>query len=240
MIENKKYIDIDFISCQDAKKRNCECVRYGADLSLFFGELPDSNGLVSKKNKKYNLCFNGVKALSYAVFKNLFSNNSVVNSVSFPDLVNIGNSSLYNAFYSTNIMKASFPKLKEIDENGLNECFYNCDLTSIEFPKLEKIKDYGMRQCFLSNTKLTTVKFDKLNSVGAYGFAQAFSYCDKLENIYFPELKNIGENAFINFINSQSKNITIHFRADMESVVTALPYYENGFGNANAIILFDL
>lgn len=71
--------------------------------------------------------------LSCAYVGAIFTNTNL----SFIDLVEIGQNSLYNTFRSSNVETFSFDKVNKIDVNGLNSAFAYCNsLTSIAFPAL--------------------------------------------------------------------------------------------------------
>lgn len=71
--------------------------------------------------------------LSCAYVGAVFANTNL----SFVDLIEIGQNSLYGTFRSSNVETFGFDKVNKIDADGLNSAFAYCNsLTSISFPAL--------------------------------------------------------------------------------------------------------
>lgn len=156
----------------------------------------------------------------------------------------------YMFYNRNNIINAVFPKLKSI--NGSACCgsmFAYCrGLNTISFPVLESIiGERAFTSICYQCTSLENVYFDSLHTIdGKTAFTVAFKGCTNLKRIDFPKLTNISAKAFVGsssiydaFVDCAALT-EIHFRYDVEHIVTALDGYSTKWGAENATIYFDL
>lgn len=132
---------------------------------------------------------------------------------------------------------------------GLYQTYLNCTgiTGEVNFKKLQGI--YGVQACqemFKGCTHITSVRFPSLKIItGQNVFTDAFSGCTDLTDVYFP-MWNIytastsSRNAFGTTSSNWAfpSNATVHFRTDMQSVVSTFTGYSSNFGAGS--ILFDL
>ena len=196
-----------------------------------------------------------------------FKNCTGITSVAFPKLHVITQNTINSCFYGcANLASISFPELEYLYSatNVVQGC---TELQSISFPKLMEFGQ--MQSFFSGCTNLTSIQFPVLcRCVLTYGFLSAFSGCSSLETISFPKLicfqgANMWSGAFANSgikhiyfsglayssnvipsntiggLLSNVSNCTVHFPAELQSVVESLPSYPN-FGGTNTTVLFDL
>lgn len=135
-------------------------------------------------------------------------------------LITVGYRGMYNAFYGCkNITRVDLSSLQNVDTYGLYNAFYDSTgITSIDLRSLTTIGSSGMYYAF-ANTNLTTISFQSLisvqtNSFGSAPFNYAFNFCTALTEI--------------------------HFRSDMQEIISTLDGYADKWGATNATIYFDL
>lgn len=120
----------------------------------------------------------------------------------------------------------------------------NCgSLTNIDVSGLQSVSGTQVfAYTFMGCSSLETVRFSSLSVIGgAQTFNQAFRGSG-IKHIYMPAITN---NSFVNSSNVfygmlyQTSGCTMHFPANVQATVQALPDYDSGF-YGNATILFDL
>lgn len=122
---------------------------------------------------------------------------SGVQSITFPSLKSIGNSTFENC---DSLDYIDMPNLESIG----TKCFYDCDsLINISFPSLKSIGNQGFSAC----DNLLTAEMPNLSTIGEYGFAE----CPNLINAVMPNITEIGAYAFQNcssLNNIETSNVT--------------------------------
>lgn len=107
------------------------------------------------------------------------------------------------------------------------------DIYSVEYGG-----DYICNEC----TGLTNVSFTNLVSVKGGVLTHAFQNCVNLRSVSFPMLTSItnGGNTTFFWMLEGCSNVTVHFRSDMQSTISALPQVGIGFRGTNTTVLYDL
>ena len=102
--------------------------------------------------------------------------------------------------------------------------------------------EYGGNYICNECTGLTSASFTNLVSVKGGILNYAFKNCVNLRSVSFPMLTSITNGANITFfwMLDGCSNVTVHFRSDMQSTISALPQVEIGFRGTNTTILYDL
>lgn len=183
----------------------------------------------------------GDRALQYC-----FYTCTKLASASFPALRELGAYALYYCFYQCVALKhVDMPLLTEITGSAMDSCFYGCGIESIDFPSLTTITgSYAMYQCFRGCRQLKRASFPVLATIentGTNAMSYCFEGCSSLESMSFPALTTVSTwSVFTNCFMSCPALVEIHFRADMQSVIEAMPGYSSKFGATNATIYFDL
>lgn len=163
-----------------------------------------------------------------------------------------GNYATYYLFYFSPIRELDLSSLETITGNYAcgNMFYYYVYPTHIDLHSLKTISgNYACSNMFYaSSTKnLESIDLSSLETItGNYACQGMFYGCNKLTTISFPSLTTIeGTNPFgTSGSNLMFYNCTglkeIHFKADMQSTVEAIPGYSTKFGATNATIYFDL
>lgn len=148
-----------------------------------------------------NILFPDLKHISGGSMYSMFEQNHVIQTVSFPALVNISASSVCEYMFSKcgNLESAYFPELQEVQAGrSFPGAFQSCHaLHTFSAPKLKTIGPYGesgqFQYTFSSDSKLTNVDLTSLEKIeGFFACSGMFSGCSKLETILLPSLKTIG------------------------------------------------
>ena len=156
---------------------------FGVSMSSVMGEL-DENGVLTKSRSAYNLDFSGVKQFGKYVYHNEWNGKNIVNSVSAPDAVYIGQGCFDSAFYASPffgsaLTSVSFPNVKYIANYGFNQAFSTSNVTSANFSNLLEIREQGMTSAFSNARNLVSINFSNLRRVYSYGLGYAFTGCNK-------------------------------------------------------------
>lgn len=110
--------------------------------------------------------------------------SSVLSTVNFPNVTNIGVSAFYNCASLTTL---SFPKVVTIESTA----FYLCRiLSTVAFPSATTIGVNAFGNCSL----LTTISFPNATNISS----SAFAICTSLSVVSFPKATVIGSRAFYN------------------------------------------
>lgn len=233
--------------------------KFGASVDNFLNDV-DENGSLKRntKNEVVEINLSGVKELGDYVFS-YYKLSNVIDPYYFycPDLEYIRNRALYYACSNPGVQKGvlrgvNFAKVKQIDSYGM--CYFSSGLYSnigyVDLGSLETIAENGMQYAF-QNCGVSGVNLSSLVSVGNNGLYGAFSISSSIgekmvEPIYFNSLISFGSNPFgtstasRQCFNGQTSIPEIHFRADVQAIVEALPGYSNKWGATNSDIIFDL
>lgn len=230
----------------------------------------------------FNVEFPDLEELGQEALFKTFAESKIKNAV-FTKLTTVDQYySLNSAFYHSSIESVSFPELVTINDSSGFSCERMCEsdisfllgkLTSVSFPKLATIS--GQRACgsMLQYQKLlTTFPFNKVETItGTNAMSYAMQYCSNTEinfeelttingntalaafnygntaltKVYFPKLNSIsGTDVFGASYSGMLYNCTncteIHFKSDMQSTISAITGYANKWGATNATIYFDL
>lgn len=218
--------------------------KYGATIDAYLGSI-DENGIMQEPvGEPLELVFTGVKIINnsrsinipngHIARGNVALNWQTVKSASFPDLEEVREDGLKNAFYKTSIESVSFPKLKYIaptpgssyNNYAFNSTFenkpvwdngaYKGGLKTVSFPELEEIKS-GCGQiftgCFTGNVELTSVSFPKLKKISSQMQRAGFSTGPQavpITTTEMPALEEYNANATFLFY-AQSSITTVNF-----------------------------
>lgn len=176
------------------------------------------------------------------------SGGQYIEEVSCPKLsVVSGNYAFRDAFKDCLVLNVDFSSLREVSGNYAfsgtfknNNELYECNI----FYNIETISgNYAFQNCFKgvnglwSDTEELTINATSITGSDALSYA-----FDEVENLYivnFPNLTTVTTNALRNAF-SGTYISEIHFRADMQSTISALTGYAEKFGASDAIIYFDL
>ncbi len=238
-----KYIDVEI-----------DKTRFNTTLDNYIGSI-DENGIYQIP-ESFDIKFFGVTKLGSSALQREFAYKNI-KSVSFPDLKIIeGTYALREAFYyCTSLELIEFPELEEI--NG-GYCFYDwLSYTSsmpktLSFPKLKSITQlsssrYPMYYLAPSSSGVESVSFPVLESIiGSSIFYNSFTNNTNLTRMDFPNLKTIsqqdgfGSSSTSYAFRGCSSLTEIHFRMDMQEIVSTLTGYADKWGATNATIYFDL
>ena len=228
-----------------------EVKKYNLTINSFLGDV-DANGVLQVPSVLEDAIFTGVKeiptgtqnpsATSLLNYKFLLSS---IKNVSFPDLVNIGNYGLSNAFRYSKLETISFEKLENINQGAFTNAFANCsNLRSILFPAVKTIDGVSCTGICQNSTNITSLSFPELTEIKERNaFTNAFAGVNNVE-IFFPKLTTIfdagsGQQSAFNGISQNSNDMTLHFKAGMESTIQALTGYPN-FGGKPITYVYDL
>lgn len=155
-------------------------VQNAANLSATIADIP-SGGAGSKWGMTPD-------EVLYSINETLRPFGNVSGDVNFSGISAIADYRLYGAFENSNIKSLSFPNLITIgNPHTIEYICKNCkELTSVSFPGLSSGNlAYSFTEC----TKLSSVSFPNLKESG--GMSDAFRYCSSLSSISFPNLTNI-------------------------------------------------
>lgn len=197
--------------------------KYGCSIDNILGNV-DENGRYQNPTEPFTLDMSSVKSLPvYGLYYKFY--NSKVSGV-----LTIGLEGDLNASYA------------------MCNCFNGCTgITSVDLSSLTAVSgDFAMTGCFQSCTGLTSVDLSSLTTLsGSTPMSNCFNGCIGLTTISFPALTSISNDAFgeysWDYIFSGCTSLTeIHFRADMQATIEALPGYADKWGATNATIYFDL
>lgn len=137
----------------------------------------------------------------------------------------------------------TFKDITSIVDNGMsNACTNKKTLTgSVNFANLTSIGNSGLYNAFGSCSNISYANFPKLETMNYRGLMYAFNGCTNLKEVSFPSFINAGSytNQFSNMLSGCS-DVTVHFRADMESTLSTWPNVQTGFSGTNTTVLFDL
>lgn len=148
-----------------------------------------------------------------------------------------------NVHQKLHLTSISFPELLTIGNYGLQNAFgYSSNCTSISLPKLTTVNSYGLQNTFRLLTSLTSVSFPMLTTLGSYAFNQTFMQVSGLV-LSFPALTSNSFGSYTNQFNNMlylGSNNTVHFPSNLQSVIGSWSDVINGFGGTNTTVLFDL
>ena len=149
----------------------------------------------------------------------------------------------YNVQQKLYLTSISFPELLTIGNYGLQNAFgYANNCTSISFPKLTTVNTYGLQNTFRLLTSLTSVSFPMLTTLGSYAFNQTFMQVSNLV-LSFPALTSNSFGSYTDQFNNMfysGSNNTVHFPSNLQSVIGSWSDVTGGFGGTNTTVLFDL
>ena len=172
---------------------NVPVEKYGASISAILGDV-DANGVLQAPTEKVDLVFSGVKDLGNKALSHKFYENTILKSISFPDLITIsGYYALNGAFYGG--------KVNNLTYDGL---------TSIYFPKLETVSSaYAMYDAFSFNNGITSIELPKLKTIsGNNAFSKTFSSMENLTSVSLPELTTISGSQGMNFCFQYNRHLS--------------------------------
>lgn len=206
---------------------------------------------IENNNTIYSVQFLKLKTINgYDCFSNFsYSNNSapIVIDVSKVETIS-GYTSMYRAFpYIPKQTTFNFHSLKTISgERAMMNCFEGINENSqVDFSNLETISGQStMLNCFYRG-RFSVQRFQKLNDISQSQncFQQAFSSLIFSCDIYFDALTSTSFGTYTNQFSqmlSSSKNCTVHFPSNLQSVIGSWSDVVAGFGGTNTTVLFDL
>lgn len=164
-------------------------------------------------------------------------------SVDLSSLDNVtGESACYYMFYGcTGLTSINLSSLTTISGNyGCQYMFYGCTgLTNVDLSSLTEINaKYACQYMFRDCTGITSVDLSALTTVGGQNACQyMFRGCTSLKRLLFPSLSTVLGDPFSNMLTGCS-DVLVVFPAALESTITSLSSYNNGFGGTNTEILF--
>lgn len=209
--------------------------KYGATGGTFLGDV-DANGVLSyDSNTPTDLVFTGVRDLGDYALLLAFVRVTTISTISKAGVAGF-----------SSIQSVSFPDLVNISGNhALRFAFTHCkNLASINFPKLETVT--STRTCYMAfgDTDLTTVSFPVLNTItGSYCLQNFFTDCQKLTTLSFPALTSTSFGSYTNQFNAMLSGVTgctVHFPSNLQSVIGSWSSVTSGFSGTNTTVLFDL
>lgn len=195
-----------------------------------------------------------VTVIGPSVLYHKFSKRANLTQVSLNGVETIENSGMREAFAESELETLELNNLRTVEALGCYGMCYNCkSLTSINLPLLEVVNggtatptaSSPMYTAF-AGTGVTNVEFPSLYKISnVNGMAAAFQNCADLYIISFPMLTDVNKQAFgsavIYYIFRNCPDLTeIHFRADMETVISTMTGFNAKWGATNATIYFDL
>lgn len=189
--------------------------KYGLSVDNLLGEVT-SQGMLILPLVEGNVILNGVKS--------------------------IGSQVLMWKFKDCNVKSFSAPDLESITTASACEgAFYNAGVSSISMPKLEIIGGYNSCRQMFRMCAAESVEINASTINGGHCCENMFERSLNLEELSFPNLTNVGDvtNQFHDMLLDCS-NVTVHFKAEMESVIGEWNDVTNGFGGTNTTVLFDL
>lgn len=170
----------------------------------------------------------------------------------FPELEEItggtfGDFAISNYGYENMMLQTiSIPKLKRVTGKGkIYHIANTSQIKSFEFTALEEVLNTGLQSAFDNNTVTEYIYFPKLRQVVSDACSKMCYYAINLKAIYFNALVLVSRYSFGNYSGdyafSGCKNLTeIHFRADMQEIISTMVGYADKWGATNATIYFDL
>lgn len=228
-----------------------EVKKYNLTINSFLGDV-DANGVLQAPSVPEDAIFTGVKeipagtqnpsATSLLNYKFLLSS---IKNVSFPDLINIEKFGLSNTFRYSKLETISFEKLEHINQSAFVNAFADCsNLRSVWFPAVKTLDGAGCIGMCQNSTNITSLSFPELIEIQERNaFSSVFAGVNNVE-IFFPKLTTIwdsgsGQQSAFSGISTNSNNMTLHFKAGMESTIQALTGYPN-FGGKAITYVYDL
>lgn len=176
--------------------------KYGTTVDMFLGDI-NSNGVLQRPTVKSDLVFDGVTDIAYKALSFRFYDNEIVNSASFPQLVQIaGAYALQQSFYNSKIKNISFPVLQSVTgDYAMQDAFDRSSIQSLIFPALTTVSgSSSFYNAFNSCDDITSASFPVLEEItGDSTFYNCFSYCNVLTNASYPKLKKIGRDNITSF-----------------------------------------
>lgn len=170
----------------------------------------------------------------------------------FPELEEItggtfGDFAISNYGYENMALQTiSIPKLKRVTGKGkIYHIANTSQIKSFEFTALEEVLNTGLQSAFDNNTVTEHIYFPKLRKVVSEACSKMCYYATNLKSIYFNELVLVSSYSFGSYSGNYAfagcKNLTeIHFRADMQEIISTMVGYADKWGATNATIYFDL
>lgn len=170
----------------------------------------------------------------------------------FPELEEItggtfGDFAISNYGYENMALQTiSIPKLKRVTGKGkIYHITNTSQIKSFEFTALEEVLNTGLQSAFDNNTVTEYIYFPKLRKVAYEACAKMCYYAINLKAVYFNSLVSVSSYAFGSYSGNYAfvgcKNLTeIHFRADMQGMISIMSGYADKWGATNATIYFDL
>ena len=144
--------------------------------------------------------------------------------------------SMWYLFGYSPITEFSCNSLVTAESNSFGRTFSNCkSLTKVSFASLNRMLDDSFQYTFSYCTSLQSIDFSGVQKLYLYG---TFFGCSSLKTLSFPKATNI--KLYATPFSGCTALTEIHFRADMQATVEALPDYASKWGATNATIYFDL
>ena len=176
-----------------------------------------------------------------------FNNCTSLKSVSFPNLNEIQSYGLRDAFNEcSSLSTVNLPELVTVHSNGLYYAFDNCSsITDIVFPKLTTLHSNALYCAFKYCTNLKTASFPELKTLNNSSLSYCFQNCTNLKQIYFNGLteetfsSTVSTSMFFNMLSSVT-GCTVHFPAELSTILKSYSDVINGFGGTDTIVIFDI
>lgn len=220
--------------------------------------LPDAIDSIPQEEidkRKFGTTIDEVFHVQYVDNKHTLGLFGGCTDLNFTGITNVWSYALAYTFRGcTNLKSVSFPDLLQVGEqSGYKMCFYSAfygctSLSSVSFPSLTSVGgNQGFQEAFNGCGALTTVTFPSLQSMSGRNtvnvFTDAFKNCTGLTSISFPALAAINGIATMQDAFSGCTNLVeIHFGQAHQAAIEAHEGYSTKWGapNANCQIYFDL
>lgn len=168
-------------------------------------------------------------------------------SVNFPKLEEVqGAYGLSGAFSGcSSLPTINFPNLTEVQSYGLQAAFSGCSsLSTVNLPELVTVYSYGLYNTFYNCRSITDIAFPKLTTLHGKALLYTFRYCTNLKHIYFNGLteetfSSTTTDMFNNML-SDVTGCTVHFPANLSTILSSYSDVINGFGGTDTTVVFDI
>lgn len=174
-------------------------------------------------------------------FSNAFANSKIV-TFNTPKLGEVsGETSFSNAFSDSAMVNLVFPARIL---SGSNCCVNMCSschyLVTAVFPNLSTISGaYAMNDAF-TKSSVKKVEFYELTNITSAAFNMTFSDCQSLQEVIFYRLSNVTESGCFGNMLSGTTDVRVHFPVSLQAIIGGWSDVQNGFGGANASVIFDI
>ena len=175
----------------DFKPAEVPQTKYGASLDVWLGDVDENGVLQSPTLSAFEFNTDKIRAFTVEGGAPIKSFASKVNRVNLPNLLSVGNYSMWQAFKGSTVLSSvNLPALTTVGEGGMLYAFQNCTgLKTVNFPALTTVGTQAFQTALNGCTSLQAVNLSSLSSVtGALAFNDMCKGCTSLTSINLDNL----------------------------------------------------